>query len=133
MTRHHLLLIALACAAPGCAKPLVGREPAVVVSVRTADTAMRPKSDPDTVQVHVAGRAAGGFDVLGVVAVTAYRGDDPLYLLRLAAANLGATDVDEVRVEATPSATSFSAVALARRDTSDAARAEPAGDEPPAK
>jgi hypothetical protein len=108
----RVVFACLAVGAAGCSHPLIPQTPPSVRTLRTSDAPARQPTARDHVVV-VAGRSPEGcYDVLGLVAVTAYRGDDALGLLRSGGARLGADVVSEIRLDATSSSSSISGVAL---------------------
>jgi len=113
----------VALSATACSFPLGPRPPvASVVALPTEDAPSRPPCAANHVKVAVGRVPSGSYDVLGVVAVRAYRGDDPLALLRAAGAQLGADVVTDVRMAPTRDATALSGVAWGVR------RVEPSPD-----
>jgi hypothetical protein len=88
-----------------------------VTAIRTADSPPHAAVAPSHVVIVAGQDPKGSFDVLGVVTITAHGGDDPLALLRFAAARLGADVVTEVRMRPTTRSVNLSGVALASRSS----------------
>ena len=83
-----------------------------MLAVRTADASRYAPTRPESV-VLVVGRApARSCETLGVVAITAYQADDPLALLRMTAARIGAEVVSDVAMQPTTSSIALSGLAL---------------------
>jgi hypothetical protein len=105
-------LVLILTLSASCTLPITQEAPPRTLAVRTADAPRYAPTRPEAVAIVVGRAQAGSCETLGVVAIRAFHGDDPLALLRTTAASLGADVVSDVAMQPTTNSISLAGVAL---------------------
>jgi hypothetical protein len=115
-TTSAFLVLVLTLSA-SCTLPITQEAPPRMLAVRTADAPRYAPTRPEAVDLVVGRAQAKGCEALGVVAIRAFHGDDPLALLRATAASLGAYVVADVAMQTTTNSISLAGIALRNCET----------------